>query len=154
MWVVIGDRLATTDLTTTNIFQPIISDRNISVVALRTWIIFYNNPPLTALGMKVYANSGGVPGSLIATSQNTFTKAEMITLNNGIKEIYFTFDNLNFRMNDIYHAVLFGTGYTGSESSHIAWRVGYPDPVYNTITSIAQAGRAPREISTVIGAEV
>jgi hypothetical protein len=103
----------------------------------RAWVAFINNPPITNLRMEVYTDNNNAKGSLLYTSTNTLTKAQMITLANGIKEIYFTFadvqlDNLNY-----YHFVLNGVASGMSESSCIAWKHGFPDNIYRTGLTLA-----------------
>ena len=44
----------------------------------------------------------------------------------------FPFDDVNLRKDESYFFHLALTGYTGDETSHIAWRQGWPDPIYRT----------------------
>lgn len=135
-WSVYGDNYSTSAMTDTSIFQPVTFGEDTILLAVRTWIILYNNPPFTSLNMKIYSNEtiGGseTPKKLLATSTNSLTKSEIITLENGIKEIYFEFNYPVFNGADIYSFVLNGVGYTGSDSSHISWMKAFPDPVYSS----------------------
>lgn len=131
-WRVWGTRLVDTDLTSgTNVFQPFKPNSNIMLRAIRTWFIFYNDPTITSLTMSIYSNDGGTPGQKIFDSSTTHTKAQMITLENGVKEVYFQFDDVAMRAEDTYHFVPRGTGYSSNwDTSGLAWMKGFPDPVY------------------------
>lgn len=117
----------------TTFFCPFKANRNIILTVVRTWIVLVNNAPFTSVNLKLYSNTpSNMPGGLIATSTNSFTKAEIFTNTNGFKEIYFEFDEINLNGNTRYNFVMNGTGYTGSSTSHVGWRKGFPDPVYRT----------------------
>lgn len=132
-WRVFGEPFATADLASgLRVFQPVIFNKNIVLKACRAWFIVYNNPTFTDLSMAIYSNSAGAPKKLLHTSTNAITKATMCTLTNGVKEVYFEFNYPVFNSTDTYHFVPRATGYTGSDSSHLAWRAGFPDPVYRT----------------------
>jgi len=151
-WRVWGERIDTADFSgTPRVFQPVKPNDNIVLLAVRTWVIFYNNPTLTNLTMKIYSNSGGSPLKLLHSSTTTHTKAAMITLANGIKEVYFEFSNVPLKSTDTYHFALAGSGYTGTGTTHIAWMKGYPDPIYKTgiTTSFEFLVRAPYQMSIV-----
>jgi hypothetical protein len=130
-WRVYGEQIGTASLTS-GVSQRVQFNSNIVLRACRIWLIFYNNPALTNLTMKIYSDDRGVARKLLHSSTTTLTKAQIITLANGIKEIYFEFDYPAFDADDIYHFVLTGTGYTGTDSTHIAWKHAWPDPVYTT----------------------
>lgn len=130
-WTVWGDPITTAALTA-GVSQKVKFNTNLVLKACRIWLIFYNNPALTSLTMKIYSDDGGSPKKLLHTSTNSPTKAQIITLENGVKELYFDFNYPVFDADDHYHFVLFGSGYTGTDSSHIAWRQAWPDPVYDT----------------------
>lgn len=134
-WDVWGEELLTADINVTpnlRVFQPVKFNKNIVLRAMRTWFIFYNDPALTNLTMQIYSNNGGAPGELLVASQTTHTKAELITLANGVKGMHFNFDFISLRGLDTFHFVPKATGYTGNSGSHLAWRKGWPDPVYRT----------------------
>lgn len=151
-----GDPFDTAELTNTAKSIKGRPNRNIVLKATRTWLIFNDfSGSFTNLTMKVYSDRNGSPGALIATSTNSWTKSQIITQNSGVKEVYFEFDLLPMRSNLYYHFVLNCSGYTGSTSSHIAWRKAWPDPVYRTGWSqtFESLGVSPYFL-TVIGAEL
>lgn len=104
---------------------------------VRTWVIFYNNPSITNLNMKIYTDNNGQIGSLLHTSTNSLTKSQMITLANGCKEIYFTFDDVSIDNLNYYHYVLTGLSSGLSSTSTIAWKHGWPDNIYRTGLSLS-----------------
>lgn len=131
-WRVWGEPITTSEATS-GVSQKVKFNTNLVLRACRVWLIFYNDPALTSATMKIYSNdSSGNPKKLLHTSTTTLTKAQMITLENGVKEVYFEFDYPTFDADDSYHFVLFLTGYTGNDSTHVAWRQAWPDPVYTT----------------------
>jgi len=97
---------------------------------IRTWLVFYNNPGLTNITMKIYADESSEKGDLLYSSSTTHTKAEIITSNNGVREVYFQFADIALDGDNYYHAVLTGTSSGFSESSHVAWKNSFPFPVY------------------------
>lgn len=134
-----GKPYDTGELADTTNYQPVKMNDNIILRGLRTWLIFYNDPTVTSFNMKIYSDttSSSTPagvGDLLWTSTNTLTKAQIITLENGYKEIYFDFDDVNLQENTWYNFVINATGYSpgASLSSHVAWRQAFPDPVYST----------------------
>ena len=98
----------------------------------RTWVVFYNDPDLTNITMKIYYDESGSKGDLLYSSITTLTKAQIITLQNGIKEVYFEFDDVVLDANNYYHFVLTGVSSGFSSSSHLAWKKSYPYPVYTS----------------------
>lgn len=157
-WTVYGDNFESGELSNTNKFQTIQMNKNTILKAIRTWVIMYNDPVITDLSCKIYSNNlesgSNAPGVLLSSSLNTLTKAEIITLDNGVKEIYFTFNDFMMNKDDKYNIVLSGTGYTPTPTSHVAWRKAWPKPVYSgygpTYTNLSVA---PYEIYC-IGAEL
>lgn len=138
MWTQYGSPLSTDEAQNRSRylrFKP--AENNLVLLAMRTWVILYNPPSFTNLRAKLYSDRNGLPSGLIATSSNAWTKAEMLTTYNyGTKEIYFEFDpKITLHKNVYYHFVLNCDNYTYSDESHIAWRIGWPDPIYGTATS-------------------
>lgn len=136
-WKVFGDDFESGELENTNKFQTTKFGYDTILRAVRTWIIVVGDPTFTDLHMKMYSNqligSDNSPNVLIATSTNTLTKSEIITLENGVKEIYFEFDYIPCNGETLYNFVINGTGYTSpTTTSHIAWRKAFPDPVYTS----------------------
>lgn len=157
-WRVWGERLETADLDGTNkrVFQPFIPNKDMILIGVRAWVIVYNNPTFTDLFMKIYSDNANSPGELVATSTNLITKAEMITLANGVKEIPFLFDEFNMRATDRYHFILGAHGYTANwDTAGLAWRKGWPDPVYTTniVTDFTSVGESPYTLYA-IGSEI
>jgi hypothetical protein len=56
----------------------------------------------------------------------------MITETNGIKEVYFEFNDVALDRSNWYHFVLNGSVSGLSSSSTVAWKHGWPDNVYRT----------------------
>ena len=107
-------------------------NKNIALRHTRCTVVFFNDPPITNLRMEIYSDDNGSKGQLLHTSDNTLTKAQMITDDYGIKEIYFTFSDIGLHSDQWYHFALNGTASGMSASSHIAWKHGWPDNVYRT----------------------
>lgn len=146
---VYGERLETSDLSSgLRVYQKVIFGSNIALRALRTSFVVFNDPAFTALSMNVYSMTGNTPKKLLYQSTNTFAKADVITEDHGLREIYFEFDYPVFKGTDSYAFVPRGTGYTGSVSSHLAWTRAWPDPVYRTNVSsgVIDIMRAPFHI--------
>jgi len=135
-WSVYGKPYAAdSDLTDTSIFQPLKFDYPVVLKAVRVWLIVMGSPTFTSLSMKIYTDDAEqatrTPNVLLHTSTNSPTKAELITLNHGIKETYFEFSNPNLAAETYYNFVINASGYSGaSDSSHLAWRIDWPDPIY------------------------
>jgi hypothetical protein len=127
-----GDNYSTSAASDTSIFQKFIPTNNIILVALRPKIIQNNNPSWTSANMKIYSYVSGAPRALIATSTNSVTKASISALNSFMAEVPFYFSNLILKGGESYAAVINFSGYTGSDSSHLAWKRSYPDPAYRT----------------------
>lgn len=158
-WKVYGKEMLAGELTGSGVSQVVIPDIDTILIGVRLWLIFVGDPVLADLNLKIYGNDSidDTASSLLHTSSDTRTKAEIITLANGVKEIYFTFNEVNLNQGDKYHFVLNGTGYVPVVgSSYVAWRVAWPDPVYRnnyTPTSV-NLTTAPFFISSLIGADL
>lgn len=132
-WTVYGQPFSTASMTDTSIYQKFSPQSNLILRATRAWVIQVNDPSYTSINMKLYTNNAGSPRTLLATSTNSQTKSAMFgTSNSGVKEVYFTFSDLVLKEDEIYHAVINGSGYTGSDSSHLSWRQMLWEPVYRT----------------------
>jgi hypothetical protein len=156
MWKVYGEILATADLSSNlRVYQKVIFNRNITVRAMRTSFIVFNDPAFTDVSFNVYSMEGNTPKKLLYQSTNVFTKAAMISDTNGIREVFFEFDNAIFKGTDSYAFVPRGTSYTGTVSSHLAWKRGWPDPVHrlNVTSNVADIQRAPFDLY-FIGSEL
>lgn len=145
------------DMTDTSIFQPVVIPDNIIVKGFRTWIAYQGDPTYTDINMKIYSNLAGSPAKLLHTSTDSRTKAEIqLVEDHGIKEIYFTFDDINLRSGDTYHVVLNGTGYSPTASSFLIWRAAWPDPVYTTnyTPTTSNLTLSPKFLSAFIAADL
>jgi hypothetical protein len=154
-WRVWGWRYDTSELADTTVYQPVIFNKKAILEGCRIWVIAYNDPVFTSLSMKIYSDKDGLPKTLLHTSTNVVAKSDMLTLANGIKEIFFTFNRPTFNSTDTYHFVLNATGYTGNTGSHLAWMKAFPDPVYREglTLSVTNLNRNPMTIY-FIGAEL
>lgn len=156
MWKMIGEVLATADASNTRVYQKVIPSKNTIVNGARAQLIFYNDPAFTAITMKIYSNNGGSPQALIATSTNSVAKASILLVeDHAVKEIYFNFNSVALKKNETYHFVLGISGYTGTSSSHIAWKHSYPDPAYQTNVDMTFAKQliSPFDL-TIIGSNL
>lgn len=150
-----GEVLLTADGTGFRVYQPVVSDESINIVAIRSWFIFYNNPVFTTLSMEIYTNSpDDTPEALYATSTNPWPKADLLTAANAVKSMNFDFNSVNLKAGERYHLLVRIAGYTGTNSSHIAWYKNF-DPVYNIpLTSLGSIGGGCFHVSAVIGADI
>lgn len=157
-WTLYGERLLSTDFSAApRVYQPFTMPRTTKVKAIRTWFVIYNNPTFTALTMRIYANSGGVPTDLLHTFDNSWALADLLLVDHyGAKEVYFEFDNpLWLKGGDTYHLVPWVTGNSFTSASHLSWVKGFPDP--NTVISptlaLKNIASLPHYLA-VIGAEI
>ena len=151
-WSIFGDSYDTdSDLSNGTKSIRIKWNDNIILQYVRTWVVFFNDPGITNLTMKIYADENESKGDLLYSSLTTHTKAEMLTLDNGIKEVYFEFDKPSMDANNYYHLVLTGSSSGFSSSSHIAWKTSYPYPVYSegVGVSFSNLPKFPYTCSTV-----
>lgn len=156
-WRMLAKPITTAEMGTADVFQRITMPPAINRImkAATVGVVFYNDPAFTNLHVRIYANNAGVPGTLIATSA-AWAKADLITLDHAYKAIGFTFSTpVNLAAGGIYHFVLFATAYTGDATSHIAWRLSYPDPQYRDGLTLdaAHGDNHPYELS-IIGSEI
>lgn len=166
-WSVWGERY--NDLSGTDASEKFSPTDDFFLRGSQDWIIFYNDPTFTQLSMNIYSDRDGSPGALLKTSSKTWTEAEIIAagvqldtgaaftdLRNGVVKLYWDWDDFPLRGGADYHLVLQATGYTGTASSHIAWRKGWPDPVYidGPETSIISHAKDPKMLAGFIGSKV
>lgn len=88
----------------------------------------------TDLTVELWADRDGSPSKLIATSQTSWTQAEVdaeLPLSYKLAWLGFEFTPVPLRKGVWYHIALRATGYTGDNTNHIAWVHQYPDPVYD-----------------------
>lgn len=155
-WRMIGKPFTTAEMTgtptITQKFTLSTTNGDHLLRGLNAGVIFYNNVVFTAVSMQVWTDRSGSPGSLMASSTNSYTKLQaMEGENNAYKVLGFTFDDVPLRAGASYHAVLIASGYTGDDTSNIAWRKSYPDPQYRTGVTLnaAKAANHPLELSVI-----
>lgn len=132
--------------------QKVIFTNSISLKAIRTRLVVYNNPALTAISMRIYSNVSSTPAQLIHTFTTTWSKNQITTYDNGARELYFEFTNpVHLVGGDSYYFVPWITGYTGTDLTHIGWVKAFPDPYFSTgITQEAiQVNRYPYAIGFI-----
>jgi hypothetical protein len=152
-WKIFANNFESGELSNTNKFVNMDFEEDTLLRAVRTWIVVYNDATFTSLNMDVYTNrSDNTPGVKLASSTNSLTKSEIITLDNGVKEIYFTFNDVLLDKDDSYNFVMQGVGYSPTSTSYLAWVQAFPDPVYtiNGFTStLENINRAPYRIYAI-----
>jgi hypothetical protein len=118
------------------------------VVAAIAQLHFVNDPSFSGLKMKIYTCVNNRPGSLIATSTNSWTLATLKALwadsakDNARKQTYFEFNEVKLSANQEYAFVLQADSYTGTDSSYIAWGINYPDEVSSDSENISYGNLA------------
>jgi hypothetical protein len=136
------------------ITQTFSFSKNTIIRAVRVFVLVYNDPAFTSISAKIYSVRGSGAVKDVAASTNSFTKAQVTTLAHAHKEIYFTFPSVSILADSDYKIGLIISGYTGTQSSHLAWAMSWPDPIYRTGLTInqAKAGVMPLSLS-FIGSE-
>lgn len=117
---------------------------------VQTQFINYNSPSFTSFEGRIYSNLGGSPGKLLFTSTNTQLPG-IFTAANGVMTVFFNFDlPLDLNPFDTYHFVPWGNGYTGTSSSHVAWKKSFPDPACAvTVTDMNKIGVWPYDFEPI-----
>lgn len=137
-WTVWARNWETGQLSDTTLYCTFRMNTNTILRAVRTWIVVYNNPVFTSLNCKIYSNESrsgvNTPVKLLHTSTDSRLKAEIHTLDYGVKETYFTFDDVPLQGDTWYNLVINGAGYVPTDSSYLAWMHSYPDPVLDGYT--------------------
>jgi len=166
-WKVFGERYDT--LAALEATQDFTFDDDLFLRGSQDWFVFFSSPTFTTLSMNIYSDRNGSPGAIVKTSSKTWTKAEIIAegtqletgaaftdLRNGVIKLYWDWDDFPLKGGTKYHMVFNATGYTGDENSHIAWRKGWPDPVYTEgfTTTIISAAKDPRMIAGFVGSDI
>lgn len=135
------------ELANTTLFQPFRMNTDTILKAVRTWFVVFNNPTFTDLNAKIYSDeirtisgtkTGHTPVTLLHTSTDSRTKAELHTSDYGVKETYFTFNEVPLQGDTWYNLVINGTGYSPTASSYLAWKHAYPDPVLTGYTAAVE----------------
>jgi hypothetical protein len=136
-WTVWGEILETADIAASpskRVYLKARINQDSVLIAMRTWFIMYGDPTFTSLTMDIFSNNEqtGLPSTKIMESTTVWTKAQLLTLAHGVKGMQFKFDDFMAQTGTFYHFIPRAVGYTGSASSHIAWRKAWPDPTYRT----------------------
>lgn len=140
-WTVWGRRWDTGELANTAMFASFRMNTDTILKAARTWVIVFNNPTFTSLNAKIYSDevrtisgtkTGHTPVTLLHTSTDSRTKAEIHTLDHGVKETYFTFNEIPLQKDTWYNFVINAVGYSPTSGSYLCWKHSYPDPVLST----------------------
>jgi hypothetical protein len=156
-WRVWGEQLYTADFSGSLPVRsmPVVFDRDISLKAVRTWVVTYGSPVFTQLQLRLYSNQNAAPAQLIATFDKVWTLAEIQTgLSSALKEIYFDVAKpLSLKEGDTYHLALWATGYTGTENSHIGWVAAWPKPPNTGFTATIENLAIAPYAASFIGVE-
>lgn len=124
-----------------SVYQPFKINKDLILIGMRHWIIFYDNPTVDNLRCSLYADdfSSGVhlPSTKIVESTKVWSKSEIITEANGHFEIYYDFPEIPLQENTYYHFVFNADTYSPSAGAHVAIMLGYPDWVYTTGITVA-----------------
>jgi len=135
-WEIFGDPILTADMTGKTMSIRFKPNSNVVLKALKTWLIFKDpvgDMAFSALLGKLYSDRDGSAGGLIATSTNSWEKSDLLDLEDqGVRELWFEFEETSLNSDTWYHLVLNCTGYTYDADKHIAFRKAWPDAVYRT----------------------
>ena len=152
---VFADLFTTADMTGTSQYLTFSPGRNMSLKAVRTWLVMYNNPSFTNLTMKLYADRNGEPGKLKSSSLSFKSTVDLNLDDYTYVETFFEFPLPDLHETTDYHLVINCSGYTFSEGSFIAWAKAWPDPVYGNPSSPTFEGVAVQPyFLSVIGDEL
>lgn len=161
MYTVYGDSFTNTDLANGNKFVQVDMNGNYLLRAVRTSLIFRycSTVTLTNLQMKIYTDVASAKGALLYTSTNSYTLAQILSTTSGVREIYFTFDDVPLNATLIYNFTLTGTAtnlesYIGDDLQLLAWAKSYPYPQHRGGFSLSDSvlPKYPYELC-LIGAE-
>jgi len=132
-----GDRFESGELLTTAKSQPLTPNADMYLSTVRATMIFINNPTFTSLTAKIYSDEGGLPSTLLYSSTTSLTKAEILTEENGSREMYFNFNGEPLTATVPYHVVINGAGYVPDATSFILWQKAFPNSVYS-VTGVSE----------------
>lgn len=129
-----AERFVTADFSGSPVhYQKAVFSETMALIAVRSRFVVYNNPTMTTLSMRIYSSVSNAPSALLHTFDTTWTKAQMTAYDHGAREVYFEFTQPRHLVaGDTYFFVPWISGYTGNDTSHIAWVKSYPDPFYTT----------------------
>lgn len=121
-----ADMITGAEATGTTKFHAFIPEKNSVLKAIRTAFVFYNDPTFTGIKARIYSDNNGVPGQMLAESDER--PASIVTNNNAVIETWFEFTGVVLRGGTKYHVVFYVSGYSGAgASSHIALVVDWPN---------------------------
>lgn len=108
--------------------------------------VIIHNATYDAISLELWSDRAGSPSKLIATSVNSWTKAEVdayLPLEYKFISMGFEFTPISLRKSVWYHLAIRASTYTGNTANHIAWKHSYPDIAY-------QAGLTGIDIETIM----
>jgi hypothetical protein len=158
-WRMIGKPLLTADMsgipTITQKFNSAALTNDYLLKSIGLGIILYNDPVFTNVYAEIWSDRSGAAQKLIATS-NSIPKSEcLLTDLHGFKMIGFSFDSaIPMRSQTAYHVALRASGYTGTNASHLALRISYPDQQYTSATPDAVNGAKHHFDMSIISADM
>lgn len=127
-----AERFVTADFSGSPVHkQGLVLSSDTALKAIRTRFVLFNAPVFTELSLRIYSSAASGLGTLLMTSTTTWTKAQISSYDHSASEIYFEFSGKHLSAGS-YFIVPWITGYTGTESTHVAWVRAYPDPTYTT----------------------
>lgn len=168
-WTVYGHRFDNLGSSDQEAFQQFIPGKDFFLRGSQHWLIFYNNPTYTDVRMSIFSDDGADrpraqiaqsttiwnDTSIQAVADNIETGNAFVTTDNMLVKLYFTWDDLPLKSGAKYHFKLISTGYTGSASSHIGWRLDWPNPVNPKNVTVTQVSQAKSALHyAIVGGEV
>lgn len=116
-----GTTILTADMgTKPTYWQPFTPTRNRIIKAIRTALVFYNNPDFSSAEVELWKVANNALWKKISTS-NSRTKSSIITKAHCIKYCYFDFEVMpSLRKNIEYAIVVRLNDYIGVDGSHIS----------------------------------
>lgn len=157
-WRVYGNRFDTADFSGAPVkWQPFTLDHDHAVRVIRSGFVIFNDPAFTAIKMRIYSYKNNTPYQMLYETDVNLSKAEILSLDNGVRNVYFKFSEAPYlKAGETYALVPWITGYTGDESAHVAWKVEYPNLVYDhadTVGGVDSLYSCPYEFS-ILGARL
>ncbi len=157
----IGWPISTADNSATipALYQVFTPDRNFQLSGAVFGLFIYNAPVFTSITAELWSYNGTAAIKKIADATNSHTTAAISTalgsLNHGWLQVGFTFNGVGLRDSSSYAIAPRLVGYTGTEASHVAIALGYPDPpnITGITVSTNDADNTPFEVS-LVGAEL
>lgn len=120
--------------------------------AVTLGVIFYNDPIFNDIYISIWSDRSGSPQKLISMSETFFKSECLVVENNAFRYLGFSFNSaIPLRAQTPYHIALRASGYTGTDASHIAVKLSYPDPQYGSLITknAAKGAQHPFDFSIV-----